>query len=314
MRWLAANDWSANRSACNAWCLLAVVIAFLFASDSSALELDRLFKNKDQRAIELLNDGQNEAAANEFNDTQWRGISRYRAGQYEQAMQDFSASEDAIGLYNYGTAAVRNGAYEQAVEILQQAQQLAPDNQDISHNLDLAMQLRDLSQQQQQEQQQQGDEQQQSESDAEDQNSDEAEPQDNPSDQEQQSQQGDESSESDNSQSSQQNQDESQQNESESQDGTNQTSQQQQQAEEDLREMMQPEGQPEGQQEQQQEQPDEEQQQAAASVPESVSEDDQATEQWLRRIPDDASQLLRNKIRLNHLIEYPEVQDMQEPW
>ena len=85
----------------------------------------------------------------------------------------------------------------------------------------------------------------------------------------------------------------------------------QQQEAEELREMMQQE-----QQENDAEQQPASQSQISAqsSEPDPVSEDDQATEQWLRRIPDDGSQLLRNKIRLNHLIDYPDVQDMQEPW
>ena len=47
---------------------------------------------------------------------------------------------------------------------------------------------------------------------------------------------------------------------------------------------------------------------------EPISESEQATEQWMRRIPDDPSQLLRNKIKLNHMIQHENVTDLPEPW
>ena len=274
--------------------------------------LTNFFKRPDQRAAELLEDGQYERAASEFNNPQWRGVSKFRDGKYQEAMEDFAIAEDATGLYNHGTAAVRAGDYTQAVSSFEKALTLAPDDANISHNLEIAKKLRDLADQQQQEQQdnQQGGEQSES----------------------QDSENGDEQSESEDSQngeegsgeSSESQTDDSQANESEAgdshSDGTesqndgemnaeqgDQTEQQDAQA---LREMM--------QQEQQTDDAEQQEQQSEAvaggSAPSPLSEDDQATEQWLRRIPDDGSQLLRNKIRLNHLIEYPDVQDMQEPW
>ena len=62
--------------------------------------------------------------------------------------------------------------------------------------------------------------------------------------------------------------------------------------------------------------PDEDSVEQQVTVPaqESLTEDQQATEQWLRLIPDDPSQLLRNKIKLNHMLEHSEVRDTKEPW
>lgn len=285
------------------------------------LELEDLFKRKDQRAIELLESGQAEAAASEFTDPLWRGVSRYKAGLYQEAMQDFSqvedAKENAKALYNYGTAAARAGDYSQSVESLTKALELAPQDADIAHNLDVAKQLKDLAEQQPQ----QSDQQQKSESEE---NSDSAESEQQKDSQDSQDgQQGDESepSEGEQSESERRNpsEDQSESNESGAENSgdvsTNeqdQSADSQDQAEEDLREMMQQEqNQAQSSQDEQLQEQDAE---PLASEPESVSENDQATEQWLRRIDDDPSQLLRNKIRLNHLIEYPQVNDMQEPW
>jgi len=256
-----------------------------------------------------LEEGQYEQATAEFNNPQWRGVSRFREGKYQEAMEDFAAAEDATGLYNHGTAAVRAGDYTQAVSSFEKALKLAPDDTNISHNLEIAKKLRDLADQQQEQQ----DSQQDGEQSQDNENSDEQGDSED-------SQAGEEGSESQASDSEAGNS-EDDSNQGEPKDSQNngemnaeandQTSDQQEQEDaEALREMMQQEQQTENneQQEQQSETT------AQGSAPGEVSEDDQATEQWLRRIPDDGSQLLRNKIRLNQLIEYPNVQDMQEPW
>lgn len=302
-------------------CRWQVVVAMgfaLHAGFAEALEFEEIFKRPDQRAAEMLENGEHEAAANNFEDPQWRGISRYRAGFYEEAMKDFATVGDAKGLYNHGTAAARAGDYAQAVASLEQALQLAPQDTDIAHNLDIARKLNDLAENQQQDQQQDngGDQQQESETDENNQEDNESGQRDESSAQQQDDasdeQQGEQNpqSEADSQQSGEQESGDSQQNNGEMHaEENNQSSPEQQQSAEDLREMMQQE-----QAEAEQAQPQQAEQQVAASAADSVSEDDQATEQWLRRIPDDASQLLRNKIRLNHLIEFPEVHDMQEPW
>ena len=290
----------------------------LHAGFAEALELEEIFKRPDQRAVEMLENGEFEAAADTFKDQQWRGISRYRAGLYEEAMKDFAAAEDAEGLYNHGVAAARAGDYDQSVSSLEKALELAPEDTNIAHNLNIARELKDLAEQQQQEndqgdQQQESGDEQQSEQDESSQEGSESE-QSESSDQQDDSQQGEqnEQAESESPQSGEQESNASQQSNGEmSADQNDQSSPEQEQSAEDLREMMQQEQQ-QAESEQQPEQQQE--QQMAASATESVSEDDQATEQWLRRIPDDASQLLRNKIRLNHMIEFPEVRDMQEPW
>jgi len=154
------------------------------------------FKRSDQRAVELLEEGQYEQAAEEFDNPQWRGVSRFRGGKYKEAMEDFAVAEDATGLYNHGTAAVRAGDYTQAVSSFEKALKLAPDDTNISHNLDIAKKLKDLAEQQQQEQQpneQQGE--QPNEQQDEQEEGEQSESQDNEqSDEDSQSQSGEEES------------------------------------------------------------------------------------------------------------------------
>lgn len=269
----------------------------MLGGQAVAAELSDFFKNADQRAASLLEGGDAEAASALFKDSQWQGVSQYRSGNFDDAMQSFSQSVDATALYNHGTAAARAGDYNLAVNSLEAALNLAPQDKRIAENLDIARKLSDIAQSQNDQQQQQGDQ----ESPPED-ASDESE---QPSESEQQS--GEQSSDEQPSDNQQSEQGESQTDEQN--DAQQQEEQQSEQDLEDLREQMQP-----GNEEQDSEQENEEQQEAQAQLDSSVSEDDQAAEQWLRRIPDDASQLLRMKVRVNHGLEYPDVQDMQENW
>jgi Ca-activated chloride channel family protein len=50
------------------------------------------------------------------------------------------------------------------------------------------------------------------------------------------------------------------------------------------------------------------------SMQRPLTESEQATEQLLRRIPDDPAGLLRRKLEQSHRSEYPEVRDADEPW
>ena len=259
-----------------------------------AAELSDFFKNADQRAANLLESGDAEAASALFKDSQWQGVSQYRSGNFDDAMQSFSQSVDATALYNHGTAAARAGDYNLAVNSLEAALNLAPQDKRIAENLEIARKLSDIAQSQNDQQQQQGDQ--------------ESPPEDESEESEQQSSESEE-------QTGEQPSDEQPSDNQQSEQGESQTDEpndEQQQSEqdlEDLREQMQA-----ANDEQESEQQSEEQQQAQAQIDSSVSEDDQAAEQWLRRIPDDASQLLRMKIRVNHGLEYPDVQDMQENW
>ena len=183
------------------------------------------FKRSDQRAVELLEEGQYEQAAEEFDNPQWRGVSRFRGGKYKEAMEDFAVAEDANGLYNHGTAAVRAGDYTQAVSSFEKALKLAPDDTNISHNLDIAKKLKDLAEQQQQEQQpneQQGE--QPNEQQDEQEEGEQSESQDNEqSDEDSQSQSGEE--ESSESESGESRSDDSQSDDSESDDSQSNESQ-----------------------------------------------------------------------------------------
>jgi len=278
-----------------------VVVLCVWSHQTHAIELDTLFKRKDQRALDLINDGQHEEAIELLDSGSLRGVSRYRSGDYENALEDFATGDDAVSLYNHGTAAARLGDYDTAVASLEKALELDPVNQLIKNNLHVARKLRDRDDDSSQENQQGENNQEESE--------------DGESDDQQQNPES--KSDSENTDSQQSNE---QQNGELAESAKNSESQDAQQSEEQLEQAADAQDSSEEQRQAELEaelsesENDEEGEPMVAGSPEHVSENDQATQQWLRRIPDDGSQLLRNKIKLNKYLEYPEVQDQPEAW
>ncbi len=279
------------------------------------------WKTPDQQGAELLESGDAARASEVFRDPSWRGISHFRSGNFAEAQKEFSTATDATSLYNAGTAAAKGGDYQAAVDLFEKAVETDPANDDAAHNLDIAKQLLD-QQQSNQSQQGEGD----SDNDGNEQQSDQSEQQgqQDQSEQDQKEQQSDsgqgdsqESQQSD-SQPGEQGQDNDSSGESD-QGGELSTSKEDAQAQQQQQQAQQQEMQQEMPEQQQGAEPDESAQSASSGDAEHeatqpISESEQATEQWMRRIPDDPSQLLRNKIKLNHMIQHENVTDLPEPW
>jgi len=280
-----------------------------WSHQSVALELDTFFKRKDQRAVELINDAQYDEAIELLDSGSLRGVSRYRRGDYENAIEDFATGDDAVSLYNHGTTAARLGDYDTAVASLEKALEIDPVNQSIKNNLEVARELRDMKDDSSQHNQQ-GD------------NNQEQDSEEGESDNQQQN--SDSETDSENSDSQQSNEQQSNEQQSNEQGGgelaesakNSEPRDSEQQAEQAVDEQSESEEQRQAELEAELSESEggEEGEPLVAGSPEPVSEDDQATQQWLRRIPDDGSQLLRNKIKLNKYLEYPEVQDQPEAW
>lgn len=234
---------------------------------------DDLWLTRDQQGQRALDAGDTETASRVFDNPQWAGTAAYRGGEYDRAVEQFSTGEGANAAYNRGNALARAGKIDDAIDAYKESLQQAPDETDAQENLALLEQLK----QQQQDQQQQN-----QDDDSDDQN-------DQPQDQEQQQSSGDQQ---------QQDSDSDQQQESPQQP----PEQQDQQPSEDDSE--QPEDQSGDPQEEQQQEPSEQEQSSEQEQPTTPAElspeeqeRDQAMEQWLRRVPDDPSGLLREKFR-----------------
>ncbi|MFT5426132.1 MAG: Ca-activated chloride channel family protein [Gammaproteobacteria bacterium] len=262
---------------------IAVIIVLLLPMPESAYAFDwqDLWLRSDQQAARDLEKGDFAGAAEKFSDTAWKAAAQYQASDFSAAIETLSTEsldsiEDADNLYNKGNALARAGKYEEAISAYNQSLELMPVNEDAEYNRDLIE--KELEQQQKQEQQEQG---KQDQKDKKDQDDSQSEQKQNKKDQ-QGEQQDQEQQDSD------QNQDEQEQDQQSQEQQDQNTEKNEQENEQE-------------QQKQQEQQTEESQEQSEQTAAESkLDEESQATEQWLRRIPDDPAGLLRRKFRYQY--------------
>ena len=255
--------------------VVILIAPLLFTNQPvEALEWQDLWQTPDQQASEAMKAENYEAAKDLFEDSRWRGSAAFKAGDFDQAIADFSQDDSAIGDYNHGNALAKAGDLEGAIEAYNNALSKEPKMEDARFNLDLVEQLKDQQDQDQQNQEQQDQDQQSQEQQDQDQQSQEQQ------DQDQQSQE-----QQDQDQQSQEQKDQGQ--EQQNQDQQNESNEDPDQPEQDKPEDT-------------NEAATEEEQKEEVSVEELSDEEKQeqeAIERILRRIPDDPGGLLRAKFR-----------------
>ena len=253
------------------WILLVALAILPMTEPVYAATWDDLWQTRDQQARALLEEGAAGEAVELFENPDWKAVAQYRAQDYEASAQAFAEQEDTHSLYNLGNAMARLGELESAIDAYEQVLEIDPDDADAEYNRDLLKQV-----QEQQQQQNQGDQQE-------------------PSDQQGEGEQSDESGESD-----QESSDSSEQSDSESEGDSSQRDSDEASQEdlEALQEELQRAAEEAAQNEQQLAQ-----QQLTPEELEALrreQEQQQAMEQWLRRIPNDPGGLLRRKFRYQY--------------
>ena len=299
---------------------LFVLVLTSWPSLSEAWEWRDLFINDNQRAYELLEEGQAAEAAQTFEDSMWQGIASYKAQEYEAALQHWSNEESPITSYNRGNALARNGKLPEALQAYDQALAAKPDWEDAQFNRDLVAKLLDSQQKQPQEDRSSGGNPNQSEEGEEDsqEQPNQAAPSGN-STEENQLPENNDAADGDSAQNNQQSAEQAPKPDDSqgSEDSTGQPSEQNSDQKntgsasgkettdsENLEKTGQKESQKdpvtpqEGNESEEEEQSD----QAAAYLNgNEKGEQEQMLQQWLRKVPDDPGQLLRNKMRLESL-------------
>jgi Ca-activated chloride channel family protein len=231
--------------------------------DAQALDWSAWWQNSDQRANRLFEQGDHAAAAELFDDPDWKASSNYRAGDYATALETWEQLESEAAAYNHANALAKLGRLDAALAAYDRLLQQNPAHEDARYNKQAIEDFLNNQQSQQQQDGQQGEQQQQQQGD-----------------QQQQSGQGEAQPQ------------ESEQSAGSRQDQPNAGEQEQQAQQQDGK------GDSQQQQSRAREQANEGEQQAAES--ETMAELDQqmseqAAEQWLRKIPDDPGGLLRRK-------------------
>ena len=274
------------------WLLSIIPLLTLVPTDKvQALQWQDLWKNDDQQAQEILNQDP-QKAADQFSNSDWKATANYRAENYQQAEKLYQENETAENLFNLGNSLAHLGKYDEAINAYEKAKSLDSELTGIDKNIDIVKQLKELENQQNQQNQDGQNKQDENQEDSENQN-----------ESDQQDQQNNEN------QQSQENQNESQQGQQEQQQADQQDQQQEQNSQQsdqqqDNTDTQNSQASEMSESQQQELQENYSDQQADEEQTESVNqqtlsaeeiEDDQALEQWLRKVPDDPGGLLRNK-------------------
>jgi len=249
------------------WIIVAVVFVMPLSKPAQADVWDDLFYTKDQQGQRLLQEGDAVEAAAVFKDSEWRAVANYRAEDYAQSAAEFAQSGDARSLYNLGNALAQQGEFETAIDAYNQVLEMDPADADAEYNRDLLQSMMD-----EQEQQQEGEQQESSDQEGEG-----------------------EQSEGD----GEQQEGESQDGEGEQQEG-DQSQRDEEMSQEDLEAMQEELDRAAQEAQENQEDPTEQLSAAELEALRAQQEQEQAMEQWLRRIPNDPGTLLRNKFRYQY--------------
>lgn len=282
------------------WLLCFTALIIPMPEPAYALDAESLWRNPDQQAMQLFNAGDANSAAEKFQHNDWKAAAHYRAGNYEKAIEALPKPTTSDDYYNRGNALANLQRYAEAVAAYDEALKLDANNEDAQFNREQVKQAI------QQQQQQSGEGESSDEDEAS--QSDQQDEQDNKNQSGEQSQgEQDQPAENSRGQSQQDQQNSAAENKSpsptqpqESDEQTEQDSATQNNASDESSEP--PAGQHDTSKVEQalndaQQKTDEMQaeQQTSQLQEAELSEDEQAVEQWLKRVPDNPDQLLRRK-------------------
>lgn len=279
----------------------ALSLSFMLPQKAEASWWNDLWQTKDQQAQKHFKSENFADAAATFKDPQWKGSSLYRNGDYEGALAEYQKSDSAEGLYNQGNAHARLQQFDEAIDAYKKALEKNPDMEDAKKNLELLEQLKQQQQQQQNEQDQQQDQQnqdeqnqQQNQGGGEGEQSEEGDEQKSEQQQDQQSGEQNQQQDKNDPQSRENNQQQQGEDDPKNREGKEGDEPQEQ---DEMPQQKKPGEEKEGEQDQAQEQ-----QVKPSNKPMTNEEKEQMQEiqQLLRKVPDDPSILLRNKMRLEY--------------
>jgi len=117
--------------------LLCAVVLLPMPRSAYALGWHDLWQRPDQRGAQVLAAQQPQQAAKLFKDPQWRAAAHYRAGDYQAVLKDLEKQPGAAAAYNRGNALAHLGKYQQALNAYQEALKTDPDFKDAAYNRDL---------------------------------------------------------------------------------------------------------------------------------------------------------------------------------
>ena len=242
-----------------------------------ALEWQDLWRTPDQQARQAFESGDPAGAAEKFRRPDWKAAAQYKADRFDDAVKTLDGLETPDAQYNLGNALARMGRYQEAIQSYDRELARNPDHEDARHNKELVEKALQKQQKQKEKQEKQ------------DQNQDGS--------QEDKSQQGQGSKPPE---PGQEGQDQKKSPEpsapEEEKAGKDESAGEKDEGKREGTSQEQQNDKPEPGQAREQDKPDAtEQAEQKGDTEKRPSEEQQASEQWLRRIPDDPGGLLKRK-------------------
>lgn len=281
--------------------IFALLIVILpLPQPAHAFEWSDLWENKNQRGEIALNKGDAKLAADLFNNPQWKSAAQYKAGEYQKAAELLEGIDKPDANYNRGNALAKAGDTSGAIKAYNRSLELDPDHEDAKFN----KQLLEKAQHEQEKQQQNSEDKDQS-----DESQDDASEKNKQQSADKSEQQQDANSDSQ-SQPQENNEDADQQNDQENQSTSSDEKPEPNDASEDKDKTASENKSEEQADKEQQAQKLKEEQQNINDVTPDLEQ--QQTQQWLKKIPDDPGGLLRRKFKY----QYSREQNKSEnnPW
>ena len=279
---------------------------FVISESAYAFEWKDLWKNKDQQGQQYFIEGLHSEAAQVFENPEWKGLSHFRSGNHENALEEWKEIDSTRSLFNQGNALAKLGKLDQAIDRYDQVLEREPEHSDARFNRDLLKKL--LEEQEKQKQQNQ-----EKDGSGEDQQKTEDQQSENRTERSEESPSSAESGSDSKNQNMENSEQTEQAQKSDSQNKEISEAQSDKREQENTDEASVAE-------ENNQEGEEDSKQQQAFIKPRSVSEltednpQEQELRQWLQKIPDDPSRLLRNKMYRAHQRNKQIMKTEKESW
>jgi Ca-activated chloride channel family protein len=244
--------------------------------NSYAFEWHDLWQSKDQQAQQAYKKNQFVQAANLFENQDWKAVAHFKAGEYDKALENLKSNQTELSAYNQGNALAQSGQLEQAVKAYEKALTLKPDDADAKYNKELVEKELEKQKQDQQKQDKKED---QSKENSEQQKT------------------NDKSEKSEQQKASEQKPEQSNERKSEQQKAD------EQKADEDKKQQDKNDNKKAEAQQTEQKKPDDskaDKEKSMSAQEKPSTEEQQANEQWLKRIPDDPAGLLKRKFKYQY--------------
>jgi Ca-activated chloride channel family protein len=114
---------------------------------AEALEWSDLWSRPDQRASRLFEAGDAAGAAELFDNPAWKGAAEHRAGLYEESLAALDGLDDMDARYNRGNSLARLGRYDEAIAAYTDVLDSDPNHRDARYNRDLLLEQQKQQQQ-----------------------------------------------------------------------------------------------------------------------------------------------------------------------